>query len=124
MDGTGNAGVMLIWRVLRFEQGLLPLVDGPYVFVFSPSLNKNEIFLMPYNKLCDGHANMISQGGWIYALFSLVDTWRKQLAFYVLILTEQVITSLLENAKSFTYIWLSLDGHDERVLAQVWVIDF
>ena len=67
MDGTGNAGVMLIWRVLRFEQ-------GPYVFVFSLSLIKNEIFLMPYNKLCDGHANMISQGGWIYALFSLVDT--------------------------------------------------
>ena len=63
MDGTGNAGVMLIWRVLRFEQGLLPLVDGPYVFVFSLSLFKNEIFLMPYNKLCDGHANMISQGG-------------------------------------------------------------
>ena len=74
MDGTGNAGVMLIWRVLRFEQGLLPLVDGPYVFVFSLSLIKNEIFLMPYNKLCDGYANMISQGGWIYALFSLVDT--------------------------------------------------
>lgn len=124
MDGTGNAGVMLIWRVLRFEQGLLPLVDGPYVFVFSLSLFKNEIFLMPYNKLCDGYANMIGQGGWIYALFSLVDTWRKQLAFYVLILTEQVITSLLENAERFTYIWLSLDGHDERVLAQVWVIDF
>ena len=39
-------------------------------------------------------------------------------------MTEQVITSLLENAKRFTYIWLSLDGHDERVLAQVWVIDF
>ena len=124
MDGTGNARVMLIWRVLRFEQGLLPLVDGPYVFVFSLSLFKNEIFLMPYNKLCDGHANMIGLGGWIYALFSLVDTWRKQLAFYVLILTEQVITSLLENAERFTYIWLSLDGHDERVLAQVRVIDF
>ena len=60
----------------------------------------------------------------IYTLYSIVDTWRKQLAFYVLIMTEQVITSLLENAKRFTYIWLSLDGHDERVLAQVWVIDF
>ena len=67
---------------------------------------------------------MIIQGDWIYALYSLVDTWRKQLAFYVLILTEQVMKRLLENAKSFTYIWLSLDGHDERVLTQVWVIDF
>ena len=40
MDGAGNARAMLIWRVLRIEQGLLPLVDGPYVFVFSlpPSL--------------------------------------------------------------------------------------
>ena len=53
MDGTDNARAMLIWRVLRIEQGLLPLVDVPHVFVFSLSFF-NEIFLMPYNKLCDG----------------------------------------------------------------------